>query len=143
VELAILMTDGPTQNALRIGAWSVDPATNQIAREGELVRLEARTMRLLLCLAERAGHTVSTDELMDQVWSGTVVTQDSIYQAVASLRRVLGDDPKTPAYIATVPRRGYRLVAEVRPVAGSTVVVIPPSRGKMRVVTGIARCWPY
>jgi TolB-like protein len=49
---------------------------------------------------------------MDRVWSGTVVTQDSIYQAVASLLRVLGDDPKTPTYIATVPRRGYRLVAK-------------------------------
>jgi TolB-like protein/DNA-binding winged helix-turn-helix (wHTH) protein len=76
-------------------------------------------MRLLLCLAQRAGQTISNDELMDHVWPGTIVTQDSIYQAVASLRRLLGDDPKRPTYIATVPRRGYRLVARVLPSAGT------------------------
>jgi transcriptional activator of cad operon len=114
--------DRTTETALRIGDWSVDPATNQIAREGQTVRLEARTMRLLLCLAEHPGETVSTDELMDRVWSGTIVTQDSVYQAVASLRRVLGDDPKKPAYIATVPRRGYRMVARVLAQSDSSIV---------------------
>lgn len=121
--------DRTTATALRIGDWSVDPATNQIARDGQTVRLEARTLRLLLCLAEHAGETVSTDELMDRVWSGTIVTQDSIYQAVASLRRVLGDDPKNPAYIATVPRRGYRMVAKVLAQPdNSTMAVATPAR---------------
>lgn len=119
--------DRPTVTALRIGAWSVDPATNQIAREGQTVKLEARTMRLLLCLAEHAGETVGTDELMDRVWSGTIVTQDSIYQAVTSLRRLLGDDPKKPTYIATVPRRGYRMIAKVlAQTDGSTVAAAAP-----------------
>jgi len=77
--------------------------------------MEARTMRLLMCLAERAGQVVSIDELLNQVWSGVVVTPDSVYQAVASLRRQLGDDAKEPAYIATVPRLGYRMVATVTP----------------------------
>lgn len=72
-------------------------------------------MRLLVCLAERAGEVVSIEELLDQVWPGVTVTQDSVYQSVASLRRLLGDDPKQPAYIATVPRLGYRLVATVGP----------------------------
>lgn len=71
-------------------------------------------MRLLLCLAEHAGEVVSIDDLLDQVWSGVVVTPDSVYQAVAALRRLLGDDAKQPAYIATVPRLGYRMVAAVR-----------------------------
>src|SRR5207344_201959 len=53
------------------------------------------------------------DELLTQVWAGVVVTPDSVYQAVASLRRMLGDDARQPAYIATVPRLGYRLVAPV------------------------------
>ena len=72
-------------------------------------------MRLLLCLAERAGEVVSIDELLAQVWAGVIVTPDSVYQAVTSLRRILGDDPKQPAYIATVPRLGYRMVANVSP----------------------------
>jgi TolB-like protein len=72
-------------------------------------------MRLLVCLAERAGEVVSIDELLDQVWSEVVVSQDSVYQAVTSLRRVLGDDAKQPTYIETVPRLGYRMVAKVSP----------------------------
>lgn len=72
-------------------------------------------MRLLLCLAERSGEVVSIDELLDQVWTGVAVSPDSVYQAVASLRRVLGDDPKQPTYIATVPRLGYKMVATVGP----------------------------
>jgi len=72
-------------------------------------------MRLLMCLAERAGEVVSIDDLLNQVWSDVSVSPDSVYQAVASLRRLLGDDSKQPAYIETVPRLGYRLVATVVP----------------------------
>src|SRR6266849_3567566 len=102
-------------NMLRIGAWCVDPTSCQISKDGETARVEVRTMRLLLCLAEHAGEVVSIDDLLTQVWSGVFVTQDSVYQSVASLRRLLGDDPKQPTYIATVPRLGYRLVATVSP----------------------------
>jgi len=99
---------------LRIGAWRVDALAGEISRAGsEPVRLEARTMRLLLHLASRAGEVVSIDELLDRVWAGVIVTPDSVYQAVTSLRRQLGDDPKRPAYIATVPRLGYRMIAAV------------------------------
>jgi len=98
-------------------------------------------MRLLLCLAEHAAEVVSIDDLITQVWSGVTVSPDSVYQAVASLRRVLGDDPKQPTYIATVPRLGYRMVATVGPwvsspadparAAGSDA----PSRGpRLRIV---------
>lgn len=110
------MSSGPGQSSkatLRIGDWSVNPMSGQMSRGDETVRLEARTMRLLLCLAENAGHVVSIDELLNQVWQGVIVTPDSVYQAVTGLRRLLGDDPKQPVYIATVPRRGYRMVAAV------------------------------
>jgi transcriptional activator of cad operon len=98
---------------LRVGAWRVDPAASQISRDDRSLRVEARTMGLLLCLAEQAGSVVSIDELLDRVWAGVVVAPGSVYQAVASLRRLLGDDAKQPAYIETVPRLGYRLVANV------------------------------
>jgi TolB-like protein/DNA-binding winged helix-turn-helix (wHTH) protein len=74
-------------------------------------------MRLLVCLAEHAGEVVSIDDLLNHVWSDVTVAPDSVYQAVASLRRVLGDDPKQPTYIETVPRLGYRMVAPVTPYA--------------------------
>jgi TolB-like protein/DNA-binding winged helix-turn-helix (wHTH) protein len=105
----------PTTTMLRIGDWCVNPTSGQISRDGESVRLEARTMRLLVCLAEHGSEVVSIDDLLNQVWSGVNVSSDSVYQAVASLRRVLGDDPKQPTYVATVPRLGYRRVATVSP----------------------------
>lgn len=104
-----------TKRSFRIGEWRVDFATCEISRNGETMRLETRTMLLLQCLAERAGEVVSVEELLDRVWAGVVVSQDSVYQAVASLRRQLGDDPKQPTYIATAPRLGYRMVAKVMP----------------------------
>jgi TolB-like protein/DNA-binding winged helix-turn-helix (wHTH) protein len=100
---------------LRIGSWCINPASGQISRNGETARVEVRTMRLLLCLAQHAGEVVSIDDLLDQVWSDVTVAPDSVYQAVTSLRRLLGDDPKQPTYIATVPRLGYRMVATVSP----------------------------
>jgi len=72
-------------------------------------------MRLLLCLAEHPGEVVSIDDLLSHVWPDVTVTQDSVYQAVTTLRRLLGDDPKQPTYIATAPRLGYRMVATVSP----------------------------
>jgi transcriptional activator of cad operon len=105
----------PTATMLCIGDWCVNPASGQISRDGETARVEVRTMRLLLCLAEHAGEVVSIDDLLTQVWIGVIVAPDSVYQAVASLRRLLGDDPKQPTYIETVPRLGYRLLAPVSP----------------------------
>ena len=127
----------PAAKTLRIGDWFVNPLSGEIARGEERVRLEARTMRLLLCLAESPGEVVSIDTLLSQVWSGVVVTPDSVYQAVAALRRLLGDDAKQPAYIVTVPRLGYRLVAPVE----SQVDAPPgarPARASSRMFVALA-----
>ena len=107
--------DRLTTIPLRIGDWRVDPQLGQITRGDLSERLDARQLRLLLHLANRAGETVSIEELLDSVWSGVVVTQDSVYQAITQLRRLLRDDAKDPRYIVTVPRLGYRLVAAVSP----------------------------
>ena len=105
----------PTTTKLRIGDWYVDPTSSQISRDGETAHVEARTMRLLLVLAERKGEVVSIDDLLNLVWADVVVSPDSVYQSITSLRRLLGDNPKQPIYIATVPRLGYRMVASVSP----------------------------
>src|SRR5260370_13401845 len=111
----------PTTTLLRIGDWCVNPASGQISRDGETARVEVRTMRLLLCLAEHVGEVVSIEDLLNQAWSDVTVAPDSVYQAVASLRRLLGDDPKQPTYIDTVPRLGYRLSARLIPWADQSV----------------------
>ena len=119
-----------SRTVFRVGDWRVNPASGEISRSGASVRLEARTMGLLLCLAERAGEVVSIDELLNRVWPDVTVSPDSVYQAVASLRKQLGDDPKSAAYIATVPRLGYRMVAEVGPWVDTATDLSPTgSRG--------------
>jgi transcriptional activator of cad operon len=94
-------------------------------------------MRLLVHLADHAGEVVSIDDLLKHVWVGAIVSSDSVYQAVAALRRVLGDDPKHPTYIATVPRLGYRMVAAVGPWTDQSVAKgetdVPTSRSRSRV----------
>jgi TolB-like protein len=110
---------------LRIGAWRVDPALDEISKDGNTVKLERRAMQLLLCLAKHADQVVSVEQLLDEVWTGVVVTPDSVYHAVAALRRTLGDDPKEPTYIANVPRRGYRLVAPAAVIGDKSIAVLP------------------
>ena len=104
------------RTAFGIGAWRIEPGLDQITRGGVTAKLEPRTMRVLVCLAQHAGRVVSVEQLLDAVWKDVAVTQHSVYQAVAGLRRALGDDQKNPIYIANVQRRGYRLIAPVVPV---------------------------
>jgi len=100
---------------LRIGDLRVDPALDEICKDGKVTKLEPRAMRLLICLAQHPGEVLSVEQLLTEVWRDVIVSQDSVYQAVAGLRRILGDDPKAPVYIANVMRRGYRLIAPVAP----------------------------
>src|SRR5271170_6140472 len=101
-------------SSVQVGEWIVHPALDSISRGTETQKLEPRTTRLLMCLANSAGEVVSVDRLLTEVWSGVVVGSASVYQAVSQLRRLLGDLDPDPTYIATVPRKGYRLVATVR-----------------------------
>ena len=125
-----------SKTVLRIGNWRVNPGTGEISQDGQSVRLESRAMLILLCLAERAGEIVSIDELLSQVWHGVNVSPDSVYQAVTSLRRQLGDDPKNPAYIVTVPRLGYRMVAKVTRLSEDGPVT--SSIQRPRIMVGLA-----
>ena len=100
---------------LRIGEYRIDPALDEISGAGVVRKLEPRGMSLLLCLARHAGQVVSVVRLLEEVWQDVVVNPDSVYQAVATLRRMLNDDARAPKYIANVVRRGYRLIAPVEP----------------------------
>ncbi|HTB87030.1 MAG TPA: winged helix-turn-helix domain-containing protein [Steroidobacteraceae bacterium] len=107
------MPSGDKEGALQIGEWIVNPSLDSISKGTETQKLEPRTMRLLLCLANSAGEVVSVDRLLNEVWTGVVVGSASVYQSVSQLRKLLGDVDPEPTYIATVPRKGYRLVAPV------------------------------
>ena len=98
---------------IRIGEWEADPATNELRRGTETVRLEPRSMDLLMALATRAGTVASREDLLAAAWPGVVVGDEALSQGITKLRRALGDDPRSPRYIETISKRGYRLLAPV------------------------------
>jgi len=95
----------------QIREWCVEPAVNEIRRNDETLRIEPKAMEVLVFLANRAGQVVSRDELLSALWPGVVVGDDALSQAIIKLRKALRDPAKSPQYIETIPKRGYRLIA--------------------------------
>lgn len=120
------MADG-LNAAFRVGEWIVQPTLNSLtpaaaARQpgSQTLKpqsLEPKTMELLLYLCARQGQVVGADELIRAVWGGRPMGDNPVYKSVAKLRRALGDDAARPRYIATVAKRGYRLLAMVEPLS--------------------------
>jgi len=126
---------------LQIGDWWADPATNELGRAGETQRIEPKVMEVLMVLASRPGAVVSREELLSIVWPGVVVGDEALTQSIIKLRRALGDNPRLPAYIDTISKRGYRLIAPVRSIedagtAGADAAIIPqpqpPAQPRLR-----------
>lgn len=93
--------------------WLVEPTLNRVSRDGEMHRLEPKTMDLLTLLATARGNVLSKEEIIDAVWSRRFVGDSVLTRAIAELRGVLSDDALTPRYIETIHKRGYRVVCEV------------------------------
>ena len=94
-----------------IGDWRIDADTNELRRGDAVVRVEPKVMDVLAVLVRAGGRVVMRDELLAAVWPGVVVGDEALTQAIIKLRRALGDDPRAPRYVETIPKRGYRLVA--------------------------------
>ncbi len=107
-----LRTGGSTARR-RFGPFMLDPVRGELTRDGAAVALRPKTYALLVYLVDRAGSVVPKQELLDAVWPGLVVTDDSLTQAISELRSALGEHG--PALIRTLSRRGYRFEAELLP----------------------------
>jgi transcriptional activator of cad operon len=126
------MADFRSQQSVRVGDWLVEPALDTISRGSMSEKLEPRAMRLLMCLIDSRGGVVSIEKLLSEVWAGVIVGPASVYQAISQLRKILGDIDDEPAYIATVPRKGYRLVATVQ-------ALDPAAKIESRIEPAVAR----
>lgn len=91
----------------------VDFSTNEIISGTDSIHVEPKSMEVLRFLFEHAGEVLSRDEIQDRIWGDVTVGQDSITNAIIKLRKAFGDDAKNPRVIATVPKRGYRVIAPV------------------------------
>lgn len=90
------------------------PDLNVIVADGKNVHVEPKTMEVLLEFANHPGEVISKTHLLRSVWNGVFVCEDVVTNAVSLLRRALGDETKTANLIQTIPKRGYRLVAQIR-----------------------------
>ncbi|MFZ0007637.1 MAG: tetratricopeptide repeat protein [Steroidobacteraceae bacterium] len=126
----------------------MDQGLDEISSSGQVVKLEPRTMRLLLHLAANAGRVVPMEELLGEIWPNVVVTPQSVYNTVAQLRRALGDVSETPTYITTIPRKGYRLIAAVEhrvpdsTAADGTKTTVPLTAGAVPAILAPAEPAP-
>lgn len=97
----------------------IDTHNQLLHRQGQTINLAPKVYDLLVFLCQNSQRVISKDELMEQVWTGTLVTENAISRTLVKVRKALADDPKKPQYIITVPRKGYRMVANF--VASDTV----------------------
>ena len=97
----------------QLGPWLIQSVRNLILRGGVEIHLTPKAMDLLVCLAKRPGEVVSRDFLLRDVWDGASITDDAITRCIGELRRAFDDDPRNPAVLETVSRRGYRIVAGI------------------------------
>ena len=94
----------------RFGGYELD-ATQGLSRAGKEVRLTPKSLAVLWLLAERAGRVVTKDDLFEIVWADTAVTDSALATCIQEIRHALEDDARTPRFIETIHRRGYRFVA--------------------------------
>lgn len=125
------------------GPFTLDARRRRLYRGNEPVPLTPKGIDTLLALIECAGGIVEKDDLIERLWPDTVVTEANLTQHVFTLRKALGNE----SYIVTVPRRGYRFVADVRreeaaaprmpapPRVGRFTLALPPERPAARLTT--------
>jgi DNA-binding winged helix-turn-helix (wHTH) protein len=121
----------PSQETLRLyefGPFCLDPAERKLLRGNEIVVLTPKAFDTLVLLVRNSGHLLERNELINMLWPDSFVEEGSLSNNIFLLRKALGEDP---AYIETVPRRGYRFVGAVRqlPHAAPTHLDKPPAVG--------------
>src|SRR5499433_3171039 len=97
---------------LSFDRYSLDLANEQLLHDGEVVPLKPKAFAVLRRLVEDAGRLVKKDDLLQSVWRDTHVSDGVLRVIILEIRRALGDESGEPRFIETVPRRGYRFVAQ-------------------------------
>ena len=98
----------------QVGGWIVEPDLNRISMGDAAVSVEPKVLNVLVCMAGRPGEVFTKEEILREVWPDTHVTEEVLSYSISALRKALSDDAREPHIIQTIPRRGYRLIAQVK-----------------------------
>lgn len=107
----------------QFGQFQIDLRRRVLLRDGQHVPMTPKALDMLALLVENRGRIVLKDEMLAALWPDTVVEEGNLTVNISLVRRVLGESPHDHRYIVTVPGRGYRFVAEVRPCASQLAPV--------------------
>jgi len=113
----------------RLGDWRVHPIEGSLEGPEGIRHLQPKSMDVLLCLAGTPNQIVKRDDLIEQVWGRTAVTDEPLTRCIHEIRRELNDASDHPTYIQTVPKRGYRLIAPINPDSSSSHEALDDDRG--------------
>ena len=102
-----------TQAFYEFGPFRLNAIERQLTRDGEVVALTPKVYDLLLVLVKNSGRMVDKGELMEELWPDTFVEEGNLTQNVSTLRKALGENTNGHRYIETIPKHGYRFVADV------------------------------
>lgn len=103
----------PESYCLRVDDLVINPGARSVHRGEKVIELPRLSFHLLLELAESAPNVLTYDNLIDRVWPGRIVSQETVTQRVKLLRKALGDDAHAPRYIGLVRGEGYRMLPKV------------------------------
>src|SRR5215470_5762366 len=133
----------PTEKRiLEFGPFHLDVTERVLFRDGQPVPLTLKAFDVLMLLVESSGHIVEKDELMNRVWAGSFVEEGNLKVTVSMVRKALEDNHDGNRYVETVPRRGYRFVADVREISGEMDLVIHERRRETLTIEGIIKEQP-
>ncbi|MCL5745974.1 MAG: winged helix-turn-helix domain-containing protein, partial [Acidobacteria bacterium] len=109
---------------IRFASFEIDPNALELRSNGELVKLTGQPLRILILLAERAGELITREDIARVIWGEKTFVEfdQNLNFSIKQIRAALGDNARTPIFIQTLPRRGYRFLGRLEP-AGS----VPPS----------------
>lgn len=113
------------QQFLQFDRFTLDIADERLWRDAKHVRLTHKAFSLLQCFVQRPGQLVTKDELLATVWPEAVVSESVLANGIRELRRALGDQARSPTFIETVHRRGYRFIAPILSAAPRPLDVAP------------------
>jgi len=119
------------QEDFQIHGWLVRPQTNELVGAGQTLKLDYKIMQLLVYLAQNAGNDLSKEEILRAVWGEGVFSEEVLTVAVSNLRKALGDNSRTPQYIKTLPRFGYRMLI---PAVSSLTAAVPARQSQIVAV---------
>ncbi|NQZ88397.1 MAG: winged helix-turn-helix domain-containing protein [Colwellia sp.] len=107
---------------IKIGDFLLDQQLSTLKKNEVETVVEPKLLELLLLFCQHPNRIISREEILEKIWQNSIVTDNAINKMVGNLRRLLLDDPKTPRYIQTVPKRGYRLICSVDIVSNIPIV---------------------